>query len=172
MVNQAKMFAVDDLSEKLKSAKSAALIDYQGLTAEQLAELRKKVKEASGVIEVIKNTLIQRGLAKIGILPSQPLIGPTAVVFANDDEVEPLKIIQQAAKVFQKPEFKFGVYNGEILPLEKLQRFVDLPGKETLLAQFVGGLANPLSRLVYGLNFNQTKLVLALKEIGKSKEAN
>ncbi|MBU2592738.1 MAG: 50S ribosomal protein L10 [Patescibacteria group bacterium] len=170
MVNQAKIFAVDDFSEKLKSAKSAALIDYQGLSGEQLAKLRKKVKEAGGVIEVIKNTLISRGLTKAGIYSDQPLTGPTAVVFANEDEIEPLKIIRQSAQVLQKPEFKFGIYNGQILSLEKLQKFVDLPGKETLLARFVGGLANPLSRLVYGLNFNQIKLALTLKEIGNRKQ--
>ena len=63
MVNQTKIFAVQDLTEKLKAAKAVALIDYQGLTAEQIAELRRKVKEAGGFIQVVKNTLISRALA-------------------------------------------------------------------------------------------------------------
>ena len=170
MVNQTKMFAVDDLAEKLKSAKSAALVDYQGLNAEQTAEMRKKIKASGGVIEVIKNTLIARGLAKIGIDLDSPLEGPTAVVLANEDEVAPIKVIAETAKQFQKPEFKMGVYNGKKLSLEELKRFVDLPSREVLLSQIVGGLANPFSRMIGSIKSGPTKLVLALKAIAEKKE--
>jgi len=170
MINQTKMFAVEDLVGKLKTAKSAALIDYQGLDAEQTAELRKKIKKAGGFMEVIKNTLISRSLAKLGIALDSPLEGPTAVVLANEDEIAPIKAVAEVAKEFKKPEFKFGVYEGKKLALEDLKRFVDLPPKEVLLSQIVGCLANPFSRMIGSLKSNQTKLVLVIKEISKSKE--
>jgi len=164
MINQTKIFVVEDLVEKLKAAKSAALIDYQGLNAEQTAELRKKIKAAGGIMEVIKNTLITRSLAKLGIdLDSQ-------LVLANEDEVAPIKAVAEVAKEFKKPEFKFGVYNGKKLSLESLKRLVSLPSKQVLLSQIVGGLNNPLSRMIGSLKSNQTKLVLALKQIADNKE--
>lgn len=172
MLNQAKLFAVEDLSEKLKSSKSAALVDYQGLTAKQIAELRRKVRESGGAIQVIKNTLISRGLAKIGIKLNKKLTGPTAIVFANEDEISTLKIVADTAKELEKPEFKLGVYQSKKLSLEELNKFVALPGREALLAQFVGGLSSPLSRLAYGLKFNQMKLALVLKAIAENKECN
>jgi len=170
MINQTKIFVVEDLVEKLKAAKSAALIDYQGLNAEQTAELRKKIKAAGGIMEVIKNTLITRSLAKLGIDLDSQLEGPTAVVLANEDEVAPIKAVAEVAKEFKKPEFKFGVYNGKKLSLESLKRLVSLPSKQVLLSQIVGGLNNPLSRMIGSLKSNQTKLVLALKQIADNKE--
>jgi len=167
MVSQAKVFALEDLIEKIKTAKSAALIDYQGLTANQITDLRRKVKEAGGKIQVFKNTLITRALAQLGIELDQPLQGPTALVFANEDETAPLKIIDQSVKEIEKPEFKLGIFNQRLLSLEELKRLVGLPSKEALIAQFAGGLANPLSRLINSLNFNQRKLVLVLNQIAE-----
>ncbi len=169
MVNQAKIFAVQDLAEKLKSAKAVALIDYQGLTAEQLATLRHQVKEAGGAIQVVKNTLIMRALAQLGIALDQKLTGPTAVVFAYEDEISPLKLVDETAKQLEKPEFKIGLYQGRVLAQTQLKQLVKLPSRETLLAQIVGGLANPLARLAQGLKFNQTKLVLVLKQIAEKQ---
>ncbi len=169
MVSQAKIYAVTDLAEKLKTAKTTALIDYQGLTAKQIAELRSKVKEAGGQIQVIKNTLISRALAKVGIELDKPLVGPTALVFANENEIESLKIIDEAGQELEKPEFKLGIYQKKLLSIDQLQKFVKLPGREVLLSQIISGLTNPLSRLVYGLKFNQIKLILMLKEVMNSK---
>ena len=165
MVHQAKILAVQELTEKLKTAKAVALIDYQGLTAEQIANLRKKVKEAGGLIQVVKNTLLVRALAQLGISLDQELTGPTAVVFANEDEISPLKLIKETAKEFEKPEFKLGVYQGKLLSKEKVQQLTELPSRETLLAQLAADLANPLSRLIFDLKYHQTKLVLVLKQL-------
>ena len=167
MVNQTKIFAVTDLTEKLKAAKSAALVDYQGLSAEQISELRNKIKAAGGIMQVAKNTLIVRALIQLGIKLDQPLVGPTALIFANEDETAPLKLIEKTAKEFEKPEFKLGIYQGKLLSKESIQQLANLPSRETLLAQLVGGLTNPLSRLVYSLKQNQTKLVLILKQISE-----
>ena len=58
MVAPSKIYQVEDIKQKLESAKSAALVDYQGLTAEQAASLRQEIKAQGGQMEVLKNTLI------------------------------------------------------------------------------------------------------------------
>lgn len=165
MVNQTKIFALDDLIEKIKATKSAALINYQGLTAEQINDLRNKAREAGGRIQVFKNTLIARALAQLGIELDQPLVGPTALVFSNEDEITALKVIDQSIKEIEKPEFKLGLFENKLLSLEELKKLVSLPSKKILIGQFVGGLINPLSRLINTLNFNQRKLILVLKQV-------
>ena len=167
MVKQTKLYAVEDLVAKFKAAKTTALVDYQGISAEQITDLREKIKEAGGQVQVIKNTLISRALANLGITLEEKLTGPTALVFANEDEISPLQIIAKVAKELEKPKFKLGVYQNKIISDTDIERFVKLPPKEVLLAQFVGGLNNPLFRLVYALRFNQTKLVLILKQIAE-----
>ncbi len=165
MVNQIKIFAVEDLKAKLKEAKSIALIDYQGLNSKQLNQLRKKIQDVGGNLQIVKNSLVSRALKTIGLKLDQPLIGPSALVWAITDEIAPLKAISQAQKEWEKPEFKLGIWGGRILSLEALKKIANLPTKEVLFAQFVASLTNPLSRLVYATKYNQTKLVFTLKAL-------
>jgi large subunit ribosomal protein L10 len=164
-----KIEKVDEVASKLQAAKSAALLQYQGLTAAQVAELRAKVKQAGGQMEVIKNSLIFRALAKIGINLPETLTGPTAITFCNTDEIAPLKEIETVNKDKEKTEFKYGIYGGKLLLADELKKFLSLPSKSALIAQLLGGLKNPLQRLSYAMRYNQTRLVLALKAISEKK---
>jgi large subunit ribosomal protein L10 len=165
----AKIDQVDLVASKLSAAKSAALLQYQGLTAAQISTLRAKVKETGGEMTVVKNSLILRALLKIGISLPSVLTGPTAVVYSNTDEIAPLKEIDTVNKDKDKTYFKYGLFNGKLLSLDELKKFLSLPSKSSLIAQFIGGLKNPLQRLVYAMRFNQTQLVLTLKAIADKK---
>jgi len=167
MPNQSKIDQVAQVADKLTSAKSAALVQYQGLSAKDLTTLRAQVKQTGGHMEVVKNTLITRALEKIGIKLPQKLVGPTSITYCNDDEVAPLKEIDKINRVKELTSFKYGIFENKLLSLEKLQQLLTLPGKSTLIAQFIGGLKNPLQRLAYALNYNQTRLVLVLKAISE-----
>lgn len=56
MAKLQKIEKVDDVVKKLSEAKSAALLQYQGLTAADISALRTKVKEKGGSLEVVKNS--------------------------------------------------------------------------------------------------------------------
>lgn len=172
MVNQTKVYEVENIKATLEEGKSAALIDYQGLTAEQIREMRDAIRESGGSMIVAKNTLISIALKDMGIELSETLTGPTALVLGNEDEIGPLKAVNETRKKYEKPEFKLGVYQGKALTIEQLAKFISLPSKNVLIGMIVGGLANPLQRLVYSMKFNQTKLVMTLKALKESKESN
>jgi len=167
MPNQTKIDQVEDISKKLESSASAALVQYQGLSASQIGELRSKIKEAGGSMEVVKNTLITRALEKLGIKLPEKLTGPTSIAFCQEDEIAPLKEIEKVNKEKDLTSFKYGIFEKKLLSLDQLKKLLGLPGKSTLIAQFIGGLKNPLSRLVYALNYNQTRLVLVLKAVSE-----
>ena len=93
----------------------------------------------------------------------EPLTGPTGIAYCDQDEVAPLKEINQVNKDHDFITFKYGLYQQQLLSSDELKKFISLPSKSTLLAQLVGGLVNPLQRLSYSLRYNQTKLALALK---------
>lgn len=169
MSKQSKVYEVEDLTESLKSAKSAALIDYQGLDAAQNNELRQNIKQAGGSMQVAKNTLLTRVLENIGIKLDKKIEGPTALVLAQENQLAPLKAIKNMADELEKPKFKFGILNNELLPFEKIQKLVNLPNKKVLLSMLVNGLNSPLVRLVNALKFNQRKLILVLTQIQQEK---
>jgi len=165
-----KINQVDDIVKKLTDAKSVALVQYQGLNAADIAQLRADVRAKGGQMEVVKNTLIIRALEKIGITLPENLTGPTSLTFCNEDEVAPLKEIDKVNKAKDKTSFKYGIFDKKLLSLDELKTFLSLPSKSTLISQFVGGLVNPLQRLVYALKFNQTQLVLTLKALSEKKQ--
>jgi large subunit ribosomal protein L10 len=167
MPKQQKIDKVDQVAQKLSDAKSAALVQYQGLTAADISSLRDQIKQTGGVMEVVKNTLITRALEKIGITLPEDLTGPTAIAYCETDEIAPLKEIDKVNKEKDKTSFKYGIYDKQLLSLDQLKQFLSLPSKTTLIAQFIGGLANPLVRLTYAMRYNQTRLVLALKAISE-----
>ena len=103
---------VQSIAEKISKSKTVAFADYRGLTVNQISEIRNKVKEAGGEVLVTKNTLMKRAL-KVNEYPpfdASQLEGPTATIFAYDDEIAPIKSVAESAKVTGLPAFKFGFF--------------------------------------------------------------
>ena len=169
MPSQKNLQTVDLLADKLKSAKSAALLQYQGLNAGDISKLRSDIKDQGGIMEVAKNSLIQRALEKIGIKMDSDLTGPTAIAFAQEDEVAPLKVVSELAKTKEQIVFKMGLFEGKALSVADLKTVLSLPSKSALFAQLLGAFTNPLSRLVYAGKYQQTRLALTLKALADKK---
>ncbi len=172
MPTQQKIDQIQAVAEKISQSKSAALIQYQGLNAEDISALRDNIKQAGGQMEVVKNTLLNRALQSLGIDLPQKLEGPTSITFCIEDEIAPLKEIDKVNKDKELTEFKYGIFENKLLSVDELKRFLTLPSKSVLTAQFIGGLANPLQRLVYACRYNQTRLALVLKAIADKQQAN
>ncbi len=170
MVNQLKIYAVENLQAELAGAEIIALIDYQGLTANQFAELRAAIKEAGGQIQVVKNRLLLRALQGLGIVSDQPLTGQTAVVWGDKQQIEPLQIIKKFAKDWEKPTFRWGVYQKALIDKANLERLANLPSQEILRAQVVAGLQAPLRGLVFSLQYWPQQLTLTLKALAEKQK--
>jgi len=164
MKKQEKIFEVENLAAKIKQAKSLALVDYRGLSANQIANLRSLVKKAGGELQVVKNTLLLRALDKASLeIKDLKIEGPTLALFANEDEINPLKTLVSFGKAQNLLALKFGFFGGEFQDGTRLFQIASLPSKEELQAKLVGLLAQPSQKLVYVLNFNLQKLVVILK---------
>ena len=162
MKKQEKIFTVQNLAAQLKEAKTVVLTDYQGLTANQIAQLRTMVKNVGGELVVVKNTLLERAL-KDASLPVPENEGPTAVIIATEDEIEPIKAISKHQKNVGLPKFKSGIWEDRLITAEELDEIGMLPSKDQLLVKLASLLRSPGLRLVGTLSNNQRKLVLILK---------
>jgi large subunit ribosomal protein L10 len=167
MVQQNKVYSVQNLVEKLKQAKAVVLADYHGLNVAQMAELRQKVKQTGGEFEVVKNTLLDRAAKESQIeIESEALQGPTAVLWAYEDQIGSLKSLVDFIKINELPKIKFGLLDQIITPIEKIKELANLPSKEVLQAKLVSTLQSPLFRLNNDLSINLKKLLLVLKTKG------
>lgn len=170
----AKEQIVHDLTEKLAKAKSVVFADYKGLTMKQLSDLRHKLREQDAEFTITKNTLLERALpASLPFggpqFPVSSLEGPTAALFAYDDEISPIKILVKALKDTGIGTVKTGLLGKDILDEATILKLASLPSKDELRAKTVGILAAPLQGIVGVLQANLRNLVYALSEIQKSK---
>jgi len=162
------------LNQKLERAKTIFLTEYHGLTSEQLNDLRAKIKKAGGELLIIKNTLLKKALenGKWKMENGKSLEGPTATLLAYDDEIAPLKEIDQINKTLGFPTYKLGFFGNLTLDASQIETLAKLPAKEVLQGKVVGALVFPLYGIVGVLNANLRNLVYALNEIAKSKTTN
>jgi large subunit ribosomal protein L10 len=176
MPNQRNLDQTRLITENLSRSKAVYLVDYQGLPVNDLLKLREQIREAGGLLLVVKNTLFTRALratekdaeVKIGELKSR-LEDSTAALFAFGDQVLPLKVVMKFAKEHELPRMKLGIFGHKELSAEEVERLANLPGIDQLRGQVVGMLAAPLSRLAGSLQGNLSKLMIALDEIRKQK---
>lgn len=167
MPTQKKIFTVQNLTQKLKDAKALFLADYRGLSVTQMADLRAEVKKAGGELEVVKNRLLGRAAkeAKTAIA-DEALTGPTAVLWAFDDEIEPLKAMDNFAQKAGLPKIKFGIFKGKTISLDRIKELASLPTAEELRVRLLNTLQSPAFGLVNALNWNLKKIVYVLKTKG------
>ena len=144
---------VDEISELLKDAKSAVLVDYRGLTVEQDTALRKQLREAGVVYKVYKNTMINFAVKGTEFEElSKHLEGPTAIVYGTGDYLEPAKIIYNFSKDNDFYKIKGGIIDGKVMTAEEIIALAKLPSRQELLGMLAGALLGNISKLAVGLN--------------------
>ena len=170
MPSQKNIHQLEELKQKADQAKSIALADYRGLNVGQITKLRSQVKEAGGELLVAKNTLLKLALKSDQLNQTEALTGPTLVLFANDDEVAPLKAMAEFARENEMPTLKAGFLGKEFLSVDKIIYLSKLPSRQELQARFVSQMAAPLSGLVNLLSGSLRNLVYVLNALKENKE--
>ena len=169
---QQKQGIVEDIKTNFETSKSAVLIDYRGLTVEEVTNLRNKFREAGVEYRVLKNTMIRRAVDALGMEGLEPVLeGPTAVAFGMEDAVAPAKIISDFIKETEKTEIKAGVLEGKVVDVAAVKALASLPSREVLLAKVLGSMNAPITGFVTALSGNIRNLLYVLNAIGEKKSA-
>lgn len=171
---QQKQDCVASLTDKLNRSKSVIFADYKGIKTSELNNLRKKLKEQGAEITVAKNTLLElalklaRGDAQERSLASI-FEGPTAVMFAYNDDITPIKTIYKAIKDLQRGSIKSGFLGIDFLDHISIQRLALLPSRLELQTKVVKVLTAPLLGMVRVLQGNLSNLVYTLDQIRRQR---
>lgn len=158
-----KKLIVEEIKAKFEGSQSAVVVDYRGLTVEQVTELRNKFREANVEYKVYKNNLVKiaiKGTEFEGL--SADLTGPNAIAFGIEDAVAPAKIVKDFAKTNEALELKSGVVENVYYDNTKMMEIANLPSKEELIGRFMGSIKAPVSNFAYFL----TNLVEKKEEEG------
>lgn len=150
-----KATEIASLSEKFGRSKAAFLVDFKGMTVEQVTSLRKKLVPVDSEMKVVRNTLAVRALmdhpqSESAIKDS--FVGNNAIVFAFGEAPATAKALADFAKEVELLQLKAGVMDGTKLDANGIKALANLPSKEVLRAQLLGVLQAPMSKFVGTLN--------------------
>ena len=154
---KAKQVVIDEIKEKFDNSKAVVAVDYLGLTVEEADKMRADLRKEGVNYTVYKNTLIKRAIAGTEYEAfGEMLKGSTALAFSGEDITAGARVLSKAIKDFKKMAFKGGVVEGRVYDKAMVEEFATIPGKDGLIARFMGSIQSPM-----------TKMALTLKAIAE-----
>ena len=169
-VKSEKVESVTELHEKFARAVSAVLADFRGLTVQEITDLRQQLRDASLELAVVKNTLARLAVQETPFERLSPYLkGPTSITLSYRDTVAPAKILSSYVKKQPKLAVRAGLFEGEIVPAEKIAEIADLPPRDVILAQALAAMQGPLAGLVWTLQGVLSTFIGTLQAIHDKK---
>ncbi len=153
-----KKEVVKRLSQQFSEAEILVSVDYMGLDVAAITDLRAKLRQVDGSMEVVKNTLLRLAVKDTdGELLMESFTGPTAIVSSAGDVVALAKVLVDFAKSNDKLEISAAAMSGKMLDAKQVEQLSKMPSREELL-----------TKLLYVLNGVPTSLVNVLSGVPRS----
>jgi large subunit ribosomal protein L10 len=144
---------VSEIAEKLQASAGTVVVDYRGLTVEEVTELRKQLREAGVEFKVYKNGLLRRAAVQSNLEGlDEVFTGPSAIAFSNEDVIAPAKFLNDFAKTHKALELKGGIIEGKVTSVEDVKALAELPSREGLLSMLLSVLQAPIRGLAVATN--------------------
>jgi len=163
---------VSDLRERITKAPVVYLTDFTGLDVKSITKLRRTLREAGAEYVVVKNRLARLAFGETE-LPNifEDMVGPTGVVLGYDDVVTPARTLTDFAKEHDnKPTFKLGILENQVLQPEQIDRLAKLPPRDQLLAQLAGVMQAPMAMLAMALEAKLQEMAGLLDALKAERE--
>jgi large subunit ribosomal protein L10 len=139
---------VDQYVDWIDRSKALVLTEYVGLNMKQVDELRKKVRTVGGEFHIVKNTLGKVAFERAGLqLPSEYLLGSTAIAFAFDDAPALAKALTEFAKESDAVKIKGGYLGTNVIDSDAIKALADLPPLPVMRSQLLGTIMAPANKL-------------------------
>ncbi|GEM_PF-2466713 len=164
--------------------KNFIVVEISKVPANAFSQLRKELSKVEGSFTILKNRVFLRSLKST----TEDVImeGPLAVLEGGSDIVTALKAFDAVTKevksnmaikgvddrilsAYSPFSYKFGVINESILGPEDVVRLSKLPDRQTVIAQFIGTMAAPLSSTMNVMNGVIRNLVYVLTDLQNKK---
>lgn len=166
-----KIAAVEEIKEKLSSAKIAILTEFQGLNVAEMTELRRLFREAAVDYKVYKNTLTRLAAHQLGVSGiDEYLVGTTALALQREgDLVTSAKIIRDFSAKHRNFRVKAGILDKKLIASDDVIALADMPSREILLAMLLRTIQSPISGLLSVLQAPMRNFICVLKNLGEQK---
>ena len=165
MNKEEKKKYISEMKKFFDVADSVLVTHYQGLTVNQLDELRAEMRKQGIMFKITKNRITKLALKDTKCKDIADLFsGPTAVALSKD-AISSAKILTKFSKDNQNLRILGGLMGDEILKLEDVLKIATLPTLNEARAKITSILQSPAQKLVRILLAPGSKIaILALKK--------
>ncbi|MFB6434535.1 MAG: 50S ribosomal protein L10 [Candidatus Malihini olakiniferum] len=128
---QDKQAIVAEVSEVVKSALSAVVAGFRGVTVDKMTKLRKAGREAGVYIRVVRNTLLRCVVdgTQFECL-KDTFVGPTLIAYSMQHPGAAARLFKEFAKENTNFEIKAAAFKGELISAAQIDRLATLPTYE------------------------------------------
>ena len=165
---------VEEVAQAAKSAVSAVLADYRGMSVAEMNAMRVKGRDTGVYLRVVRNTLAKKALAESEFACLQDaLVGPTLMAFSQEDPGAAARLLKDYSKEIETLEVKAIAIGGESLGPEQLDRVANLPTLDEARSMLLSVMLAPVTKLTRTLNdipASVTRVISAIRD-NKQTEA-
>ena len=160
---------ISEMKEFFNSNDSVLVTHYQGLTVNQLDELRIEMRNHGMMFKITKNRITKLALKETKCKDIADLFsGPTAVALSQD-AISSAKILTKFSKDNHKLKIIGGLMGKEVLKLEDVLKITKLPTLNEARAKIANILQSPAQKIVSILLAPGSKI--AILALIKSKQS-
>lgn len=148
LTKQKKVSLVNEFEGLVGGAKSIVFVQFKKLPVSETTELRRALRAENSGYKVTKKTLLKRVLAEKGYTGELPeLPGEIAIAF-GEDLIAPARGVYAFHKTHKDTvSIVGGVFDGKYMNASEMMTIATIPGRETLIAQFVNLINSPIQRM-------------------------
>jgi large subunit ribosomal protein L10 len=154
-----KVEILSKLKDIVKNSASIVLVNFHGLNIKDSTQMRRALREKGAGFLVAKKTLTKKALSEGGFsgeMPSMP--GELGIAYSKDELTSAQGVYEFQKKLDKKISIVGGVFEGKFVGQSEMVSIAQIPGLQTLKAQFVNIINSPIQGFV-----------MALSEIAKKK---
>jgi large subunit ribosomal protein L10 len=168
MNKEKKQSYISEMSTQFDKSEAVIVTHYQGLTVNQLDELRAKMREHGIIFKITKNRITKLALEKTKCKDLSNLFtGPTAVAL-SEDAIASAKILTNFSKEHSNLKILGGIMGNDILDVAGVKNVATLPTLDEARAKIVGILRSPAQKIASILLAPASKIaILALEKSKK-----
>jgi large subunit ribosomal protein L10 len=164
-----KQGLVKSLKDVLSSNPFVVVIGYKGLTAQGIADLRRRLKDKKANLVVVKNTLSKIAIKDSGYDSLSEYFKDQVAISYSDDCVGLSNVLIQYAKDNETMQIKAGFLENKVVDINTIKTLSALGSLEDVRAAFLSKLVAPASNLMRLLEAPSSKLLTILKNYMSSK---
>ena len=168
MNKEKKKTYISEMTSQFDKSEAVIVTHYQGLTVNQLDELRAKMREHGIIFKITKNRITKLALENTRCKDLSDLFsGPTAVALSKD-AITSAKILTNFSKENKSLKILGGIMGNDILDVAGVKNVATLPTLDEARAKIVGILRSPAQKIASILLAPAAKIaILALEKSKK-----